>query len=324
MRLSVTTRRRPLSTTQRVVGRWAAVDGRARSSERTRSSLAAGPSCPHEARWARVSRRMVWRGCQRDGEDASEAPEVDWRSFRQMLISSEEEDGEEGRQEEEGEEFERGFACEKNAALLRDQNEALASEATWAHATPLVESGGILLRSESARAMEEEPALWQTVVCVFKPATADGSLVGLILNRPTSTEVPWLSSEGGSKPRLYFGGFDEPRRVYIISSKEDVGGVEILPGVFANSGVEGALSAVQNGRAVPSDFRFFLGCIVWAPGALEREIEENLWHPCCTSRNLILKECISLPTPLWREIMQLMGGRYIKIAQSSSLPFDTP
>lgn len=40
-------------------------------------------------------------------------------------------------------------------------------------------------------------------------------------------------------------------------------------------------------------------------------------HVAACSRNLVLKQCLRLPTPLWQEIMGLMGGEYAEMAQES-------
>lgn len=44
------------------------------------------------------------------------------------------------------------------------------------------------------------------------------------------------------------------------------------------------------------------------------------WHASCRytaacSRSLVLKECLQLPTPLWREMLLLMGGPYTAVAE---------
>ena len=87
-----------------------------------------------------------------------------------MLVASEGED-----------EGERGVPSAENAALLREQNAALAAEPTWAHATPFAENGGILLRSESARAMEDNPQV--------RPRTATAASRGNVEGRMLAAAV---------------------------------------------------------------------------------------------------------------------------------------
>ena len=105
--------------------------------------------------------------------------------------------------------------------------------------------------------------------------------------------------------------------VHVVHGRGDVpGSSAVSPGVFAG-GLQGALDLVQVGKAAPSDFRFFLGCMAWGPGELEEELRQGLWHTAAVSRNLVLKQCVALPTPLWKELMELMGGEFLEIARRS-------
>lgn len=63
------------------------------------------------------------------------------------------------------------------------------------------------------------------------------------------------------------------------------------------------------------DFRFFCGVVAWQPGELEKDVAAGAWHTAACSRLLVLKQCLQLPTPLWREVMCLMGGRYAEQAR---------
>ena len=40
-------------------------------------------------------------------------------------------------------------------------------------------------------------------------------------------------------------------------------------------------------------------------------------YPAACSRPLILKQCLQLPVPLWRELLQLMGGEYMAAARAA-------
>ena len=64
-----------------------------------------------------------------------------------------------------------------------------------------------------------------------------------------------------------------------------------------------------------SDFRFFAGCLAWEPGQLEAEVARSAWHTAACSRTLVLKQCLQLPVPLWRESMCLLGGEYAEAAR---------
>jgi putative AlgH/UPF0301 family transcriptional regulator len=66
---------------------------------------------------------------------------------------------------------------------------------------------------------------------------------------------------------------------------------------------------------VQHDFRFFAGCCTWQPGALSQEIAAGAWQPAACSRTLVLKQCLRLPVPLWREAMCLLGGEWAETAR---------
>ena len=44
-----------------------------------------------------------------------------------------------------------------------------------------------------------------------------------------------------------------------------------------------------------------------------------MWHggryTAACSRSLVLKQCLQLPVPLWKEILELMGGQYAQVAR---------
>ena len=60
--------------------------------------------------------------------------------------------------------------------------------------------------------------------------------------------------------------------------------------------------------------RFFSGLMVWQPGQLQEELSRGVWYCAAASRVLALKQCLSLPLPLWREVLHLMGGDYEVVA----------
>lgn len=47
--------------------------------------------------------------------------------------------------------------------------------------------------------------------------------------------------------------------------------------------------------------------MVWQPGQLQVELTSGIWYCAAASRVLALKQCLSLPLPLWREVLHLMG-----------------
>lgn len=62
------------------------------------------------------------------------------------------------------------------------------------------------------------------------------------------------------------------------------------------------------GRYDPLEFRFFVGCHDYRESMLDVEVMLGKLQPIACSRVLALKQCISLPKPLWHEVMELCGG----------------
>ena len=46
------------------------------------------------------------------------------------------------------------------------------------------------------------------------------------------------------------------------------------------------------------------------------QIQEGKWYCAATSPELILKSSVDCVVPLWKEVMQLMGGKYALISRA--------
>eukprot|EP00953_Heterococcus_sp_UTEX-ZZ885_P040134 20529-Heterococcus_DN1.PRE.3 len=134
------------------------------------------------------------------------------------------------------------------------------------------------------------------------------------------------------------------------------GARKIIDKIYVGGGVLDAQELVARGLAEPNQFRFFLQLCGWAPGQLQAEASQLhmvlqqyrmlLWYSvqrqapslcCCkhakqsspvhpglswltanaTSPEVILKPCINLDVPLWREVLQLMGNKYSLISRGT-------
>jgi hypothetical protein len=76
---------------------------------------------------------------------------------------------------------------ESNMALLQIQWPELAEEGVWAHATPGVEQGGVLLATAAAPDVLQNEGLEQAVVLVAGKSS-EGT-VGLLLSKPLSLRL---------------------------------------------------------------------------------------------------------------------------------------
>lgn len=107
-----------------------------------------------------------------------------------------------------------------------------------------------------------------------------------------------------SKCYVYIGGShgrDEPAEI-IHGIPELEGSRELAPGVgIYKGGIEAAVNGVMKGTYKPEEFRFFVGKDIYENGELERKVFWGKYQPVACARSLALKQCISLPKPLWHE-----------------------
>lgn len=222
-----------------------------------------------------------------------------------------------------------------NQRLLRVQNPRLADEDAWVHRLPRPERGCLLVATHDAPRILGSEALWQAVVLVVD-VTAAGS-VGLLLNRPTGLALarrpgglpfevqgaPAGMQSGFGDNRVYRGGPVAQQVLHLLHPHRLEGSQELVPGVFLG-GEAAATRAVLAGELDPLDFKFFAGATLWESGQAEREVAQGAWIPVAAARPLVLKQVLQLPTPFWREVLDLLGdeeaARQISAAYSEDGP----
>lgn len=228
-----------------------------------------------------------------DDEIQSKVQNADWRAFRARLLQS---------------------TAAPDSARSEQSDSSLE---LWAHALTQPEAGCLLLAHPTAFLMRQQ-YFHQAVIFLFAHGK-EGS-AGLILNRPTEYNLGQLAGfedllpEFGGCP-LYMGGDVGANALHVVhgvSGLEDT--VEILPGVYMG-GIKTMKASVQNGKSKAMDYRWFVRYAGWGPGQLEREVAMGVWYLACCSKDTILKHCIKLPKPLWREILELMGDPYADISK---------
>ena len=225
-------------------------------------------------------------------------------------------------------------------------------EPLWVHALEggLPELGGLIVATPEAATLTGDERRNQLVCYISKHDPEEGS-VALILNRPATAalgdllgwglrfgrggaedegegekdEAPSTSSSVeaafGDSP-VYLGGFFSPARIsaqpltLLHGIPNLPGATEVVPGggVFSG-GVAAAAASVVSGSQPETRCRLFAGALVWPPGGLRAEVEAGVWYAAASSRAVVLKPCLGLPVPLWRECLARMGGEYAKAAR---------
>ncbi len=150
----------------------------------------------------------------------------------------------------------------------------------------------------------------RTVVLVVEHT--DEGAMGLVLNRPTETEVaaavPDLAELTGRDDVVHAGGPVQPDAVVALGDFEEL--------AEAGTPVAGTLGLLDPGRPDPvlRRLRVYAGYAGWAPGQLDGEIEEGAWiaEPAAPDDPFARED-------LWSAVLQRKGGAFSLIA---SMPID--
>ena len=156
-----------------------------------------------------------------------------------------------------------------------------------------------------------DPNFWHSVVLLGVHTMEEGAF-GLIINRPTDVEMAQVLQELGEEaapgnyPEVLSGGPVEPSHGFVVfepSEGHEDPDLLVVDDVLAVSGNTRTL--IQLGRGeIPGRFHLVLGYSGWAPGQLEREIEENSWLLAPVERDLIFET----PFPeRWTAALQTIG-----------------
>jgi len=119
----------------------------------------------------------------------------------------------------------------------------------------------------------------QTVV--LAAPLPDGSHVGFIVNRPTTTKLQTLFPDDIAarkvKEPVYLGGPGLLPGVFAVTPKAPDGDgiiLRLMPGLVL---VVDAASVDRVIKTAPSDARFFLGLMLWDVDDLESEVHDDKW-----------------------------------------------
>lgn len=121
-----------------------------------------------------------------------------------------------------------------------------------------------------------DPNFAQTVVLIIHH-NAEGAF-GLVLTHATRVSVQQVwskvsESTCGTRDSIYRGGpVDGP--LMALHGSPDIGGNDVLPGVFYSVAAEHLESLIMH-NAQPA--RYFVGYSGWGEGQLERELEAGGW-----------------------------------------------
>lgn len=189
----------------------------------------------------------------------------------------------------------------------------------------------------------ENQETWQEVCLVV--SKNDGTSRTLVLNRPMAFKLTenlgqlvlngaFRSNKKGLKLSnqkdllRFMVAFSNECAVYVGGPDNQgepatmIHGIAGLPGAVEISkgsgiyegGIDAAVEGVLEGKYNPLEFRFFVGCHLYEDSLLDREVHLGKYQPIACARSLALKQCISLPKPLWHEVLELCGGDMIDLS----------
>ena len=131
----------------------------------------------------------------------------------------------------------------------------------------------------ASSALDDTP--FQQAVVLATPLDHGGH-IGFIINKPTGVKLQELFPDdraaGKVKESVYLGGPAFLQSVFALTRKppESAGaGVQLMPGLFAVIDSDAIDRIIAT---TPNDARFFLGIMVWKPGALEEEVRKSVWE----------------------------------------------
>ena len=124
----------------------------------------------------------------------------------------------------------------------------------------------------------------------------------------------------GSECAVYVGGPDcqEEPATLIHGFANLPGCEEIMPGIY-KGGIQAAIEGVAAGLYKALDFRFFVGRHEYEDSMMDLDVVLGKYQPIAGARTLALKQCISLPKPLWHEVLELCGGELKEISELEKL-----
>lgn len=110
----------------------------------------------------------------------------------------------------------------------------------------------------------------------------DGGHIGFIINKPTNVKLQELFPDdraaGRVKESVYLGGPAFLESVFALTRKPPESAsaaVRLMPGLFAVMDSDAIDHIIAT---TPHEARFYMGMMVWKPGALEEEVRKNVWE----------------------------------------------
>jgi putative transcriptional regulator len=155
-----------------------------------------------------------------------------------------------------------------------------------------------------------DPNFRRTVVLVVEHD--DEGAVGLVLNRPSATEVaeavPPLADLVEPGDSVCVGGPVQPNAVCVLAEWDDPGAAGSI--VFEDVGLMGAEADTADVAGATRRLRVFAGYAGWSAGQLEAELDEPSWILAKPRADDVFVD----DGDLWATVLRRKGGQFSLIA----------
>ena len=164
-----------------------------------------------------------------------------------------------------------------------------------------------------------DPNFQRSVVLMLEHG--ENGAMGIVINRPGSVKLGDVARSHGVDPNdsleskvAYVGGPVEPERGFVLHSCHEVS--EAVP-LFEGLYVSGSVESLKELFLQPVDrFRLCLGYAGWAPGQLEKELQEGSWITATAQMKHVLT---TPPESAWEAILREMGIDPVMLMQGGGL-----
>jgi putative AlgH/UPF0301 family transcriptional regulator len=121
----------------------------------------------------------------------------------------------------------------------------------------------------------------------------DGAHIGFILNKPTGVKLDALFPDDAAVHRVedsaYLGGPALQSVMFAVTQDPPESAhpaIPLMPGLVAVVDKDAIDHII---RSTPNEARYFLGVMVWRPGALEEQVDGKLWEVRPANADMILR-----------------------------------
>jgi len=144
--------------------------------------------------------------------------------------------------------------------------------------------------------------------------------LGFIINRPTLMKLSEVfpdhePSKKVTEP-IYLGGPENVGELFALVRRQgraDLSGIRLASDLYLEIEREKVDRVIEN---EPDQARFFAGAVIWQPGELEAEIQQDYWYVQDADADLVLRK----PTAgLWEELVRRIEQNRNAIIASSNL-----